>query len=82
MSTPLVTTPGHLDHPPEPVHSPQVPTPRRVGLLDRTALHLGVALIKWGRRPDHARSAARADALRRHESARDRFLSQNLSRLL
>ena len=24
---------------------------RRVGLLDRLALHLGVALIKWGRRP-------------------------------
>lgn len=24
---------------------------RRVGILDRAALHLGVALIKWGRRP-------------------------------
>ncbi len=24
---------------------------RRVGLADRAALHLGVALIKWGRRP-------------------------------
>lgn len=24
---------------------------RRVGLVDRAALHLGVALIKWGRRP-------------------------------
>ena len=24
---------------------------RRVGIIDRAALHLGVALIKWGRRP-------------------------------
>ncbi len=24
---------------------------RRVGLVDRLALHLGIALIKWGRRP-------------------------------
>ncbi|MGE3194256.1 MAG: hypothetical protein AB7K08_12405 [Microbacteriaceae bacterium] len=27
------------------------PRANRVGLLDRAALHLGVALIKWGRRP-------------------------------
>ena len=27
---------------------------RRVGLVDRAALHLGVALIKWGRRPGSA----------------------------
>jgi len=35
-------------------HEPSVQQPqpvRRVGLLDRAALHLGVALIKWGRRP-------------------------------
>lgn len=24
---------------------------RRVGLVDRVALHVGIALIKWGRRP-------------------------------
>lgn len=24
---------------------------RRVGLLDRLALHIGIALITWGRRP-------------------------------
>jgi len=28
-----------------------VVTVRRVNLLDRTALHLGVALVKWSRRP-------------------------------
>lgn len=26
------------------------PSARRVGYLDRMALHVGVALIKWGRR--------------------------------
>lgn len=34
------------------VHREQHSQPvRRVGLVDRAALHLGVALIKWGRRP-------------------------------
>jgi hypothetical protein len=36
-------------------HQPSIhdqPQPvRRVGFIDRAALHLGVALIKWGRRP-------------------------------
>jgi len=46
MNTTLSTAPGRLDHPPHPA-----PLVRRVGLFDRLALHLGVALIKWGRRP-------------------------------
>jgi hypothetical protein len=34
------------------VHPEQLPQAvRRVGIVDRAALHLGVALIKWGRRP-------------------------------
>ena len=37
------------------------PRANRVGLLDRAALHLGVALIKWGRRPAH--HAARTERL-------------------
>jgi hypothetical protein len=32
-----------------PVHHEQAT--RRVSVLDRAALHVGVALIKWGRRP-------------------------------
>ncbi|TXK19576.1 hypothetical protein [Homoserinibacter sp. GY 40078] len=38
---------------------------RRVGLIDRAALHLGMALIRWGRRPDRAlaRSERRASRL-------------------
>lgn len=48
MNATLTTARGRHDHPPEPT----LPHPvRRVGTLDRIALHLGVALIKWGRRP-------------------------------
>jgi hypothetical protein len=37
---------------PESTVQPQHPQPvRRVGIVDRAALHVGVALIKWGRRP-------------------------------
>jgi len=51
MHTELSTLPGRHDHPPQTVPPVQPHPVRRVGLLDRTALHLGVALIKWGRRP-------------------------------
>ncbi|MBU1588064.1 MAG: hypothetical protein KKH51_08980 [Actinobacteria bacterium] len=48
MNATLTTAPGRQDHPPQQTLSHPV---RRVGTLDRLALHLGVALIKWGRRP-------------------------------
>lgn len=51
MHTQLETSTGHHEHPPQSVRAPRPHPVRRVGLLDRTALHLGVALIKWGRRP-------------------------------
>jgi hypothetical protein len=47
---------------------------RRVGLVDRAALHLGVALIKWGRRPGLAADERRANRLERALAARDRDL--------
>ncbi|HEV7950060.1 MAG TPA: hypothetical protein VGP24_09860 [Glaciihabitans sp.] len=98
MMTPLATDVGLPEHPPQPSqipsptadeHKPPMVTVRRVGLLDRAALHLGVALIKWGRRPGKAAwrhtakfnpelEQARLDM----ERARDRFLAMNLSRLL
>ena len=44
----------------------QHPQPvRRVGLADRAALHVGVALIKWGRRPAVAPLERRANRLER-----------------
>jgi hypothetical protein len=39
------------DHPPQPGRVVAPHPVRRVGVLDRAAMHLGVALIHWGRRP-------------------------------
>ena len=47
MNTTLSTARGRHDHPPQQVQY----LARRVGVVDRLALHLGVALITWGRRP-------------------------------
>ena len=46
MNTQLSAPPGR-SHPPQPVTR----TVRRVGLVDRLALHVGVALVAWSRRP-------------------------------
>ena len=51
MNTQSVTGSGLLDRPPPTVRTLHARPVRRVGLLDRAALHLGVALITWGRRP-------------------------------
>lgn len=56
MSSTLTTVRGRHDHPPIQTQSHTV---RRVGTLDRIALHLGVALIKWGRRPQVVESRER-----------------------
>jgi hypothetical protein len=55
MNTTLSPVRVHGDHPP---HEPLEYQPRRVGTLDRLALHVGVALITWGRRP-HGESRER-----------------------
>jgi hypothetical protein len=49
MKSLVSTAPGRQDHPPQP--NPPLLATRRVSAVDRLALHLGVALIKWGRRP-------------------------------
>jgi len=36
---------------PPTVHTPTAREQRRVGTVDRLALHIGLALITWGRRP-------------------------------
>jgi hypothetical protein len=59
VNTTVSTTPGRHDHPPQPVHAHRPHPVRRVNLLDRAALHLGVALIKWGRRQYLDESRAR-----------------------
>ena len=76
------TVPGRHDHPPQPAHHHSV---RRVNLLDRAALHLGVALIKWGRRPlaveSRERLASRAEqysARLQRERAAERWRGLNV----
>lgn len=51
MNTTLSTAPGRHDHPPQPSYTEQSRPTRHVSMLDRLALHAGIALIKWGRRP-------------------------------
>ena len=76
MNNQLVAVRGRQDHPPQPIT--ELRPSRRVGLLDRAALHLGVALITWGRRPPRVRrqvSASREslEARQRVDELRDRY---------
>lgn len=48
MNATLTAQSSRQSHPPQ---LEQVVVVRRVDLLDRIALHVGIALIKWGRRP-------------------------------
>lgn len=50
MSTVMTIERDRHEHPPQRAESYRHEV-RRVGLLDRVALHVGVALVKWGRRP-------------------------------
>lgn len=51
MNTTLSTDTRRHDHPPQPMLDAPAQPIRRVNLLDRIALTVGIALIKWGRRP-------------------------------
>ncbi|MCA1942437.1 MAG: hypothetical protein LDL15_02360 [Yonghaparkia sp.] len=72
--TRAVTT---AQHPPSPADIPprSRPVARRVGLVDRIALRLGVALVAWSRRPrlldDRAERERRAQ-LERSTALRER----------
>ena len=61
MNTTLTPTTRH-DHPPHEASTEHLSlVPRGLGLIDRAALHLGMALIRWGRRP--GRELARHERL-------------------
>ena len=45
MNDTLASPTGLKEHPPSVSYRP-----RTVGIVDRIALHVGIALIKWGRR--------------------------------
>ena len=86
MSLNLAPAPGRHDHPPQPVHAPPTHPVRRVGALDRAAMHLGVALIRWGRRPVRASRRERpaptpesVNALREREQLLDQHLVLKLT---
>ena len=92
MNTTLTPTTRH-DHPPHEattsheVHPPLVP--RRLSFVDRAALHLGMALIRWGRRPGRelARHERRANSfelglLHREREAMRRELDRERARSL
>ncbi|WBM80868.1 hypothetical protein KIV56_06055 [Cryobacterium breve] len=98
MTTTLSTTAGRHDRPlpsqPEPdphsgseSASPSTPTDRHLrplGRVDRLALHLGVALIRWGRRPRVQRPVAAVDweAVRLVREERERALERQHADLL
>ncbi|WP_055812437.1 hypothetical protein [Leifsonia sp. Root112D2] len=82
---PVSTTSDRHDHPPQPVPALHTRPERRVALLDRAALHLGMALIMWGRRTRAIESRERRAS--RHEQyltrlarerAAERWISLNL----
>ncbi|MGV8857623.1 hypothetical protein [Rhodoglobus sp.] len=75
MNTTLAAPKDRPNHPPEPSNNAQSrPTSaHRVGLIDRIALHLGVALITWSRRPHRARLIATAEFRAEHQLRRERL---------
>ena len=86
MNTQLAPVPGRHDHPPQTIRSPETHPLRRVGLVDRAAMHLGVALIHWGRRPVKARRRVRPTlapesiaARRELDRVRDEYLALKLT---
>lgn len=87
----VMTPVGRIDqqHPPSPSPSPTTTTglrrTRPVGLIDRLALRLGVALVAWSRRPrvldDRAARARRVQSQRATER-RERTMQRSALLLL
>ncbi|WP_343923833.1 hypothetical protein [Rhodoglobus aureus] len=75
MNDTVTTEPGRRYRQPQhPVDDKQQQrVVRRVGVIDRIALHLGVALITWSRRPRHPRSSLSVAARAEHQLARERL---------
>lgn len=72
MSSTLRFAADRRGHPPQPALAASSRSPRRVGLLDRAALRVGLLLITWSRRTYRSRTdlAARHRADRAAESRR------------
>jgi len=75
MNDTMTTKPDRRYHPPEQsADDQQQQVVRRVGVFDRIALHLGVALITWSRRPRYLRSSLSVAARAEHQLRRERLL--------
>jgi hypothetical protein len=73
MNTTLSTPVDHQKNNHPPSRRTHGSTVRRVSLADRVALHLGLALITWSRRPRTLAPESSADDVwRRNERARER----------
>ncbi len=83
MNTVLTTERGRHEHPPDSAESQYRHEARRVGLVDRVALHVGVALVKWGRRPLAVESRERrANRVEQHLASLERELAAERMRYL
>ncbi len=69
MNTTVSVVGSSTEHPPSPHPEKQT---RRVGFADRLALHLGIALIKWGRRPYGPSRERRANRIEQQLAAIER----------
>lgn len=87
MNTTLSARPSHDQQLNTNIHYDQTSQPivvRRVKLLDRLALHLGLALIKWGRRPlEHESRERRANRVEQAVAREGRLvMNERTARLL
>ena len=75
MNATLAPLKDRQSHPPDPSQTEQSlrAAARRVGVIDRVALHLGVALITWSRRPRTSRLIATPEALAENQLRRERL---------
>ncbi|MBH0008898.1 hypothetical protein [Salinibacterium sp. SWN1162] len=79
MNATLAAPKDRHDHPPElsaasaAVEKPHHAARRSVGVIDRLALHLGVALITWSRRPHRSRLLASPQQRAEHQLRRERL---------
>lgn len=84
-TTMTATRPGRQQqHPPSPTLSTRA-SARHVGLIDRLALRLGVALVAWSRRPrelDSRDRRARRIERERSTELRERQVQRQLQLLL
>lgn len=71
MNATLTTAPGRHDHPPQHEEHAAPRPVRRVTTIDRIALHVGIALIRWGRRPHPIESRERRANRREQLLARE-----------